>query len=161
MGWGLEGELVRSKKITFIEVDVDERRFGLDNATYEQLRTTVTHIIRSAYRVKFNLSLASFDTNIRIARELVDLALLSPYASPAKFLFTNSIGTVLHHPTPGPVAEAPVPPESALTSRYSQSKWVIERILKLAQEYTPLRPISVRVGQIAGSETTEAWNTSE
>lgn len=53
-----------------------------------------------------------------------------------------------------------MPPESALTNGYTQSKWVIERVLLVAQEYTRLRGVSVRVGQIAGGAS-GAWNKSE
>ena len=34
-------------------------------------------------------------------------------------------------------------------------------MLQIAQEYTPLRPVSVRVGQISGSAGTGAWNKAE
>ena len=56
--------------------------------------------------------------------------------------------------------EERVPPESALGSGYTQSKWVIENILLAAQEYTDLCPVSVRVGQITGGPS-GAWNTTE
>ncbi|THH28009.1 hypothetical protein EUX98_g6169 [Antrodiella citrinella] len=158
--WGFDEELVRSDKIGFLEADMDERNLGLTDAIYEQIRTTVTHIIHNAYRVNFNLSLASFDSNVRAARNLVDLALSSPYASPASLLFTSSIG-VTSLCEDRPVKEAPMPPESALSNGYAQSKWVIEHILEVAQEHTSLRTISVRVGQICGSERTGAWNVSE
>lgn len=45
-----------------------------------------------AWRVDFNLSLASFETAIGGTRSLVDLALSSPRATPPRVLFTSSVG---------------------------------------------------------------------
>ena len=67
---------------------------------------------------------------------------------------------VIVHPHPGVVAEDPVPPESATSNGYTQSKWVVERMLLVAREYTPLPAVSVRIGQITGGKS-GAWNTTE
>ena len=47
--------------------------------------------------------------------------------------------------------EASIPePDSALGSGYTESKWVSEQILDEAARRTPLRPTSIRLGQIVG-----------
>ena len=58
-------------------------------------------------------------------------------------------------------------PEAPLTdlmrvnaSGYSESKWVSERILSIAGQETPLRPIIVRVGQLCGGINGN-WNHRE
>ena len=43
---------------------------------------------------------------------------------------------------------------------YSESKWVGEQLLAIASRETPLSTISLRVGQIAGSDN-GAWNVHE
>lgn len=110
--WGLDTELLRCDKITFIESDMSESCLGLSESVYEQvschcfgqlpllistwsqIRTSVTHIIHNAYRVNFALALSSFDPNVRAARNFLNLALTSPYVSPAKLVFTSTIGVV-------------------------------------------------------------------
>ena len=59
-----------------------------------------------------------------------------------------------------PVKEGPVAPSVATSSGYSQSKWVIERLLQIAEGETPLKSVTIRLGQVAGS-TTGAWNRDE
>lgn len=45
-----------------------------------------------AWPVNFNLSLRSFEPSVRGVRHLVDLALASPYPSPAQIVFVSSVG---------------------------------------------------------------------
>lgn len=48
----------------------------------------------SGWRVDFNLSLQSFESNVKGVRNLVDLALSSPLPSPPRLLFTSSIAVL-------------------------------------------------------------------
>lgn len=41
---------------------------------------------------------------------------------------------------------------------YSESKWVVERLLQVVTAKTSVRPVSVRIGQLSGSEANGAWN---
>lgn len=50
--------------------------------------------IKIAYRVDFNLTLTSFEPNIKTIRQLIDLSLSSPRPSPARILFISSIGVL-------------------------------------------------------------------
>lgn len=54
----------------------------------------VDSILIAAYRVNFNLSLASFEPNVQAARNLVDLALSSPRPHPPRLLFESSVGVL-------------------------------------------------------------------
>lgn len=56
--------------------------------------------------------------------------------------------------------EAPVPPELALMSGYSQSKWVAEQILQNAGARTALDPLVCRVGQVSGGPSGD-WAPNE
>ena len=51
-------------------------------------------------------------------------------------------------------------PQSALGFGYGESKWVCERVAASVAEKTTLRPVIVRIGQIAGSSS-GAWKPSE
>lgn len=61
------------------------------------------------------------------------------------------------------VSEEPVDPSSAVGFGYGESKWVCERILSVVAERTPLRPITVRVGQLSSvsTSTNGYWNPKE
>ena len=45
-----------------------------------------------AWKVNFNMSIASFEVDIQGVRNFVDLALSSPYAFPPTIMFVSSIG---------------------------------------------------------------------
>jgi thioester reductase-like protein len=128
--------------------------------------------------VDFNLSVSSFEGNIRALRNLIDLALLSPHAEPPRLLFISSVGVfrsksarmVLEMPVliscldfsmDIPAAETQITdPEVVIGSGYVESKWVCERVLTAAAETTSLRPITVRVGQMTGDRN-GSWNEKE
>ena len=133
-----------------------------------------------AWPVNFNLSLSFFEPSVATVRQFIDLALSSPHPSPPTLLFTSSVGVFrstsfslsfsyrwlwcLTRTTDldlsKPVKEAPIDASVAAGTGYSESKWVSERILKKASERTPLRTISVRVGQLTGAAS-GAWKVSE
>ncbi len=47
-----------------------------------------------AWKVDFNLSIASFEVDIQGTRNFIDLALGSPYKKPPSIIFVSSIGTL-------------------------------------------------------------------
>lgn len=52
----------------------------------------LTMISNVAWKVDFNLSITSFEVDIQAARNLVDLALSSPYTKPPSIIFVSSVG---------------------------------------------------------------------
>ncbi|KAF8550426.1 acetyl-CoA synthetase-like protein, partial [Imleria badia] len=72
---GLSVDLLKSDKLVYVEADASQDKCGLSPALYEKIRDTVTMIIHNAWRLDFNLSLASFEPNVKATRNLVDLAL--------------------------------------------------------------------------------------
>lgn len=52
----------------------------------------LTMISNVAWKVDFNLSITSFEVDIQAARNLVDLALSSPYTEPPSIIFVSSVG---------------------------------------------------------------------
>lgn len=60
-----------------------------------------------------------------------------------------------------PIKEGPIVDlELINTNGYSESKWVCERILTIAEQETSLRPVIVRVGQLSGGANGN-WNAKE
>ncbi|KAH8114663.1 acetyl-CoA synthetase-like protein [Phellopilus nigrolimitatus] len=160
-GPGFDEKMVESPKLVLLKADLDKYDFGLDYIILEQIRTSVTHIIHNAYPVNFNMSLTSFESSILSLRRLIDLALSSPLATPPRLLFTSSISVVHRHPGKIPVPEEIVEPSSAIGTGYSESKWVCEKILSIASTRTPLKPVTVRIGQMSGANTNGCWNSKE
>lgn len=156
----LDVSLLDSPKIVLLESDMHGDRLGLPDDVYDQIRTSVTHIIHNAWTVNFNLGLPSFEPNIKTLRNLVDLALSSPRESPPKFLFESTVGVLARIDRATDIHEAAVSPDPVAGAGYPESKWVGERICELAAAHTPLRPVCVRVGQLCGNAA-GAWNPAE
>ncbi|TCD65683.1 putative NRPS-like protein biosynthetic cluster [Steccherinum ochraceum] len=160
--WGIDPDITLSPKFTLLEADMSAERLGLTEDTYDKIRTSVTHVIHNAYRVNFNLSLLSFEPNVRTARHLMDMTLSSPHSTTPRLLFVSSIGVLGRQAdlNEAPIKEGPIDPSFAVSNGYPESKWVIERLLSIAEEETSLRPITVRLGQVAGG-LSGAWNRSD
>jgi len=87
-------------------------------------------IIHNAWRVDFNLSLASFEPNIHSTRNLIDLALASPYTSTLRFLFTSSVSSAQGwDPSRGAFPEeVQTDAGVAVGIGYGEGKYVAERV---------------------------------
>jgi thioester reductase-like protein len=122
----------------------------------------VTTVIHNAWRLDFNLGLASFEPNVRATRRLLDLALTSAHAPTARVIFTSSIGVTRSWPRErGPYPEEPqADARWCLGGGYGEAKWVAERLL-VAAGARGLHATSLRIGQIAGSVATGAWATTD
>jgi thioester reductase-like protein len=158
---GLDTSLLSSKKVIYVEGDLNEPTFALDDRLYREIHGSVTHIVHNAWKINLNLSLASFEDGISGVRALVDFAITSPLAHPPHLLFVSSISVFINFENKGSVVEEVLSdPEIAVGTGYSESKWVAERILDVAAERTALRPVVVRLGQVCGDES-GTWNESE
>lgn len=118
----------------------------------------MTHVIHNAWRVDFNLGLASFEPYIKSTASLVNLI------PSAHFLFMSSIAAAQAWQTAergSHVPEEPLrDPSVAVGTGYGMSKFVIEEILANARSIGYITT-TVRIGQICGSTSTGAWNTSD
>ncbi|KAI0743085.1 acetyl-CoA synthetase-like protein [Daedaleopsis nitida] len=161
--WGLDEALLEGGRVVFYAVDLAKPRFGLDQAAYDEMRTSVTQIIHNAWRVDFNVSLPSFEPLIAGARNILDLALASPLPGGPRTLFVSSISSLRNYSDPtGPAQETiDTAPELAYGTGYSESKWVTEQLFAHAAKATGLRTTAVRVGQVSGDQRTGGWNTTE
>ena len=90
---GLDTALLESTKLIYLEGDAAQPNLSLDDRTYAEIRDSVTVIIHNAWRLDFNLTLSSFEPNVRGTRHLIDLARASKWAAKPKFLFTSSVAS--------------------------------------------------------------------
>ncbi|KAJ3994744.1 putative aminoadipate reductase [Lentinula boryana] len=155
----LDTSLLLSEKLVLLEGETSNAKLGLTGAIYNELKENLTHVIHNAWRLDFNLSLASFEPHIRGTRHLIDLALSCRHVSSLRFLFTSSIGSTLSwDPKKGLYPEEVVmDPKYAVGAGYGESKYVSERIL----QNSGLHASSFRIGQISGGKPNGAWATSD
>ncbi|KAF8549634.1 NAD(P)-binding protein [Imleria badia] len=155
---GLSVDLLSSEKLVYVEADASLDHCGVSPELYEEIRDSVTIIIHNAWRLDFNLSLVSFEPNIKATRNLVDLALDAKYRRLLRFVFTSSIGTAQSWDrTKGTFPEElQLDPSTAVGSGYGESKYVCERIIAKSG----LRSTSLRIGQIAGGPN-GSWATTD
>ncbi|KZT28824.1 putative aminoadipate reductase [Neolentinus lepideus HHB14362 ss-1] len=159
---GLPVNLLQSSKLVLVEGEESSHNLGLDSALYEELRTTCTQVIHNAWRLDFNLSVSSFEPNIKGVRNLIDLGLTSPYGSNFRFVFTSSIGTSQgwdrekgEFPE-----ESNLPVDVAVGAGYGESKFVSEQLLVKAAE-RGMQTSSLRIGQVAGGRPDGSWATTD
>ncbi|KAH7104870.1 acetyl-CoA synthetase-like protein [Auriculariales sp. MPI-PUGE-AT-0066] len=146
-------------RVHLVVADAGSPDLGIDYELYQELASSATHIIHNAWPVNFNYAIETFKPAIKRVRSLVDLALRSVFLKPPAFLFISSVSVVRNgtHSTPETYIDDV---HSVVGFGYAESKWVAESILRHAAEATPLRPVSVRVGQLTGGENGH-WNASD
>ncbi|KAF9479408.1 acetyl-CoA synthetase-like protein [Pholiota conissans] len=155
----LNEELLKSPKLKHLECDYSQDKLGLPDSVYAELQKSITSVIHIAWRLDFNLSLASFESHVRGTHNLATLGRTSVHGSKVKFIFTSSIGTAQSWD----ISLGPYPEEVMMDARwtvgngYGEGKYVTERVLATSG----LNATSLRVGQITGSRTSGAWATSD
>ncbi|KAG5723894.1 Linear gramicidin synthase subunit D [Termitomyces sp. T112] len=156
---GLDVALLKSHKLVFISGDAAEPNLGLHQDLYNLLRQTVNIVVHNAWRLNFNLSLASFEPNIKGTRHFIDLVRSGPNSLNARFLFISSIAAVQNwDKSRGAVPEDVMEDVSvAFGGGYGEAKCVAERILLKSG----LQGLSIRVGQISGGRPRGVWPTTE
>ncbi|THU99130.1 acetyl-CoA synthetase-like protein [Dendrothele bispora CBS 962.96] len=158
---GFDTALLRSSKLVMLESDLGKEFLGLSRDMYNTIQTEVTLIVHNAWRVDFNVSLPSLEPHLQGTRNLVDLA-LSRHGPVPRIIFISSIAVFTIDWKNGKVGPEDylADAQSATGTGYGESKWCAETILHQASLQTPLKPIIVRVGQLAGGPNGE-WNTKE
>ncbi|TFK82377.1 acetyl-CoA synthetase-like protein [Polyporus arcularius HHB13444] len=156
----LEEGLLSSPKFVMVEATLDMPGFGVSSDLLEEIRRSVTHIMLNAWTVNFNLTLPSFEPDLKAVRHFVELALSSPFTEPPSIQFVSSIGVFEHCTIPPPIPERPIEPSSAAGAGYPESKWVTEKILYNVAERMGVPIVVVRLGQVSGDKTGH-WNERE
>ncbi|KAG6872432.1 hypothetical protein C0995_009766 [Termitomyces sp. Mi166 len=164
---GLDTGVLESKKLILVTGDSTRPDLGVERELYKEvgahlpgnISSSVTAVIHSAWKLDFNLPLASFEGNIQSSRNFIDLVRGGPNALHARFLFISSISSVQSwDDSRGPVPESIIEDSSvALGYGYGESKYVVERILGKSG----LQATAVRVGQVCGGQPKGSWSTTE
>ncbi|KIK65753.1 hypothetical protein GYMLUDRAFT_240230 [Collybiopsis luxurians FD-317 M1] len=156
----LNSSLLSSPKLVFLAGEVSHDNLGLSEDTLKELHQNLTMVIHNAWKLDFNLSLASFESHVKGSRALIDLARSSRHSSSIRFLFTSSIGSTQswNAQKQGPYPEHVVmDTQYAVGGGYGESKYVAERILAKSG----LQVTSFRIGQVTGGAPNGAWATSD
>ncbi|KAJ8487635.1 hypothetical protein ONZ45_g14254 [Pleurotus djamor] len=134
---------------------------GSESSVATYIRTCVTHFVHLAWPVDWKMSLRSFDGMLSGVVNLVNAALSFNNARIPRILFASSIG-VFNNPEEGfVIPEGPLEDLNAASGRgYSEAKAIAEEILLTAAKSSLLRPLIIRIGQIAGSPN-GTWKTTE
>ncbi|EJF55750.1 acetyl-CoA synthetase-like protein [Dichomitus squalens LYAD-421 SS1] len=156
----LDESLLSTSKFRMVEVALDVPGFGIGAELLGEIRDSITHIMHNAWTVNFNMALSSFEPDLKAVRNLVELALSSPYNSPPRIQFTSSVGVFRYCDIPPPIPEVPLGPSSALGSGYTESKWIAEQVLYNVAKRAGVPVGVVRLGQIGGNKTGH-WNERE
>ncbi|KAI1789118.1 acetyl-CoA synthetase-like protein [Ganoderma leucocontextum] len=158
---GLDGTLLASPKFRMVEAVLHEPGFGIDAELLDEIRGSVTHIMLNAWKVDFNMSIASFEPDIQGVRNFVDLALGSPYAKAPTVMLVSSVGVFMNCKIAPPVPEIPLDdPASPFGTGYSEGKWVAEHLLQNVTQQRCLHTVVMRLGQVAGDKL-GYWNERE
>ncbi|KAG5350707.1 hypothetical protein C0989_009601 [Termitomyces sp. Mn162] len=147
---GLDIKLLQSDRLAFVEGDAALSRFGLSDQLYNEISDSVTDIIHTAWHLDFNLSLSSFEPNVRGTRKLIDFARSGPHPESIRFLFTSSVASAQSWGQPEVLF-----PEEVLTDALLLS----EMAMLLAK--SGIQVSSLRIGQISGGLPNGAWATSD
>ncbi|KAG8629680.1 hypothetical protein KVT40_003545 [Elsinoe batatas] len=150
-------------KVVAVPADLSKPDFGLGAERYEDLRSTVTSIIHSAWAVNFNLAVQSFeDQHIKAVQTFINFCQSTNRPRPARFYFCSSVSSTGGTPRPDTVPETPVRSISHVQGTgYARSKYVAETIVRNAARSVGADARVLRIGQLVGDSTVGEWNTTE
>jgi len=157
---GLDVSLLSDDRLVFLEGDASSgAKLGLTDDIYQEVQGRVNLIIHNAWRLDFNLSLSSFESNIRGTQHLVEFARTARYAGSLKFLFTSSVASAnsWDRSKGGYPEDVLMNAEYAVGNGYGEGKYVAERILA----ESGLQFTSFRIGQVSGGLPNGAWATTD
>ncbi|KAI0758633.1 hypothetical protein BD413DRAFT_488534, partial [Trametes elegans] len=154
---GLDEALLDTPKFRLVEAGLHEPDFGVTPELLDEVRRSVTHILHNAWKVDFNLSLPSFEVDIQGARNLVDLAISSPFKQAPTVLFVVFMN--YHEPSPAPEVslDDAVSRYGTGYSRESGSPSTYCRTLRRNAMYNT---VVMRLGQVTGDRLGH-WNENE
>ena len=157
-------------KLKVVEAESFKPACGLSEVEYGEIVRSITQIVHCAWPMSAKRPLKGFERQFQVMRNMIELVNAISAHHEEKFLatfqFVSSIAVAGHYPLWSNSAMAPegrMEVKSALTSGYAEAKLVCERMLDVTLHKFPekFRAMSVRIGQIAGSESSGYWNTSE
>ncbi|KAF2130442.1 acetyl-CoA synthetase-like protein [Dothidotthia symphoricarpi CBS 119687] len=152
-----------SRKVIAVPSDLSKPDFGLGPSRLEDLRSSLTLVIHSAWAVNFNISVSSFeDQHIKAIPNFINLCQSTTHGSPARFFFCSSVSSAAATPRPGSVPETPVKDIAHVQGTgYARSKFVAEHIVRNAAHDAGASARVLRIGQLIGDSKAGEWNTTE
>ncbi|KAF9441936.1 acetyl-CoA synthetase-like protein [Macrolepiota fuliginosa MF-IS2] len=159
----LPTELLNSGKVAFVQVDLSRPDLGLSTTKYDELCSSLTHVIHAAWELNFNWGIERFErVHIAGVRHLIDLSIASTLPASPRVIFMSSIGAVSKHDPDNLVPEEPLDDPSFIGSNgYGESKFVSEHVLNTAATTSGVPVTVIRSGQIAGSSIDGYWAPTE
>lgn len=150
-------------KVAVLPADLSQESLGLEHHVLDELRSTLTVAIHSAWAVNFNLGVRSFESqHVRGAYNLLKVCLATDTLHPARFFFCSSISAAAGTPIPASIGETHVADlNHAQAMGYARSKLVTERIIQAARQTTGMQARVLRLGQIIGDTHGGIWNLTE
>jgi malonyl CoA-acyl carrier protein transacylase/SAM-dependent methyltransferase len=141
-------------KLKIFGTDCAKPTLGLPMDVYEELASSVTHILHNAWPMSARRPVEGFVVQFRVMRNLVDFAaeISRHRISRVSFQFVSSIATVGHYPIWSGNVDVPeerMAIESVLPNGYGDAKFVCERILDKTLHKHPdrFRAMVVRPGK--------------
>jgi thioester reductase-like protein len=151
-------------RVKFFHVNLSQAQLGLAPDKYRQLIEEASVIIHCAWKVDFNVTVETFEPQIRGVRNLLDLSFHSNNKAP--MVFVSSISTAL-----GWLAKTPgsTVPEAIIRNfeapeqlGYGESKYVSELLIEDFAKRSGITAAVYRTGQIAGPTSNRGcWNKQE
>ncbi|KAI5856766.1 acetyl-CoA synthetase-like protein [Durotheca rogersii] len=156
---GLSGDY--GSKAEFFHTDMSLPGFGLPRGVYDRLLEEADRVIHNAWPVNFNIPVESFEPHLGGVRNIADFAAKS--SKRVAVAFVSSIDTANNwDSTRGPVPEERLEDCSLPGMGYGRSKMIGSLILEDLSERADFPTAIIRVGQIAGPESTAGcWNKHE
>lgn len=163
-------------KLEVLQADTSKPMLGLSENQYDRLVASVTHVVHQAWPMSVKRPLAGFEAQFAVMRNLIDLACAVTAQRPKGFRFgfqlVSSISVVGNYDQSEKtfkegkktiVPEDRVNIDALLPVGYAEAKWGCERMLDETLHKHPelFRPMTVRLGQIAGSSVSGYWNPME
>ncbi|KAE9365218.1 putative NRPS-like enzyme [Stipitochalara longipes BDJ] len=153
-----------NERVEFLRADLSQPDLGLEAEKYAELLNNTTVIIHVAWHVNFNLSLESFEPQIRGVRNLLEFSAQSTHQAP--LIFVSSVSTVHRWMESHPNAMVP---EALLDDfdapekiGYAESKFVSEHLIRRFSTSSGIPSVILRTGQIAGPlQGSGVWNKNE
>lgn len=148
--WGYGRGASERKRISAIAGDIEKPGFGVSPGIYEDLSTTVTHIIHCAGKVRMNLALEKArSAAVASARNVVELGRACTNLQKIEFVSTVGVGGRL----PGVVPETWITTPRDFHNTYEQSKAEAEDYIR--SEVERGLPLTVhRPSMVVGDATT-------
>jgi malonyl CoA-acyl carrier protein transacylase/thioester reductase-like protein/ubiquinone/menaquinone biosynthesis C-methylase UbiE/acyl carrier protein len=167
---GIKLDSTALSKLKVFETDTSKPRLGLSPEKHEYLVKTITHLVHSAWPMSLTRTIKTYESQFKIVRNLLELAIEVTNLRPAPFKFgfqfVSSIAVVANYPLwtgDAVVPEQPGTIKSLPGTGYAEAKLVTERILNktLYQHPDRFHTMAVRIAQISGSTSNGYWNPTE